>query len=499
MKIYCKSISYNETYELTRCFFPEQSFEQTFIPEEGDLLICEKDGDIAIFLEDGGKTRYCYYENVSPFRGTEKTVLHGSEGKDAFISALIHSTDTAENKHRIKGVLYDFLKDYTGKSLPWGTLTGVRPIKLFTERLLKGEDEKEVYANLKAKYRLSDDKAALAIFVAKKEYSIIMAQRKECVSVYISIPFCPSICSYCTFSSHATSGKETLLKAYLHYLHKEITQTGRFLREEGLVIDTIYIGGGTPGILSPEQIEELFTAIDTHMPTDEVREITFEAGRPDVMTAEKYRRLQEMGVTRISINPQTMHQKTLKRIGRTHRVEEIVENVLMAKSVGHFTLNMDLIAGLPGESIEDFRKTLREVNLFQPDNVTIHTLSLKRGAKVDKHTVTDKVIGQMHQLALKNQFKEGLSPYYLYRQKNSAGFLENIGFAKDGKECIYNILMIEEKQTIIGLGAGATGKIVTNDKVTTLFNPKDPYYYCDHFDEFLQDKLETITTLRKES
>ena len=389
--------------------------------------------------------------------------------------------------------LYRILSEVTGKQLPWGTLTGVRPTKQVLDRLQQKESKESIANYFKKEYLCSEEKTNLCIKVAQKEETLLEGiDDTDSYSVYIGIPFCPSICLYCSFSSYALKQYEAYVEPYLEALFKEIEYAGTCFPNKKLV--SIYIGGGTPTTLNAEQLQRLLRKVKETFDFSYLREWTVEAGRPDSITKEKLVVLKEEGVTRISINPQSMQQKTLDLIGRKHTTEQIKQAFWLARECGHDNINMDLIIGLTGEKAEDVRGTLEEIKQLNPDSVTVHTLAIKRASRLNAEMdsyreLRSKEAIEMMQACQDFMKENGYEPYYLYRQKNMAENLENIGYAKVGKEGLYNILIMEEKQTIVALGAGASTKAVYPDgRIERCENVKDVNNYIARIDEMIERK-----------
>lgn len=435
--------------------------------------------------------------------------------------------------------VYEWLSQVTGKELSWGIMTGVRPTKPMMTLMEKGFSDEEVIVWMQENYRVTDEKAHLGLKVAKKEKELLeQLDYKDGYSLYVGIPFCPSICSYCSFSSYPLVQWQERVDEYLDAVCKELTFIAEKSKEKKL--NTIYIGGGTPTTLEPNQLDRLLTHLETHFSYAHLKEITVEAGRPDSITREKLEVLKAHNIGRISINPQTMQQKTLDIIGRRHTVEDIRRVYAMAREIGFDNINMDLIAGLPGETAEDMRDTLEQIKDMAPDSLTVHALAMKRASRMTQEqkqeralqaqktdgNAMDDAIGQCKQGEAKDRSEEtqiaatlsqmielagnyarqmDLEPYYLYRQKNIAGNFENVGYAKVDKAGIYNILIMEEKQSIVAVGAGASTKIVVpDDKVTIDLktgnpkrivrseNVKDVEQYISRIDEMIERKGELL-------
>ena len=400
-----------------------------------------------------------------------------------FNEELSEIEDRKLKKRYVNLKVYEWMREVTKKELSWGIMTGVRPTKPMMTLIEEGLSDEEVIAWMKEKYRVTDEKANLGLQVAKKEKALLeQLDYKEGYSLYVGIPFCPSICSYCSFSSYPLAAWKHRVDEYLDALCKELTFIAEKSKERKL--NTIYIGGGTPTTLEAKQLDRLLTHLETHFSYADLKEITVEAGRPDSITREKLEVLKEHNIGRISINPQTMQQKTLDAIGRRHSVEDIRRVYSMAREIGFDNINMDLIAGLPGETAEDMQDTLEQIRSMAPDSLTVHALAMKRASRLTQEQREAKepyskkeeaiiavTLSQMIALASDYAKQMNLEPYYLYRQKNIAGNFENVGYAKVDKAGIYNILIMEEKQSIVAAGAGASTKIVVpKDKV--IIDPK---------------------------
>lgn len=367
------------------------------------------------------------------------------------------------DKKIIDRELYEMLAARTKKTLPWGMLMGIRPTKLVTSDILSGMEKEEVVKKLQTERFVSEEKAILAYEIAKREEQILKPLNlTNGYSFYIGIPFCPSVCSYCSFSSGEYSAYEAIMPDYINTLCEEINIKAGKLKNKKL--DTLYIGGGTPTSLKTNELEKILKCARENLDINGAIEFTVEAGRPDSITKEKLELLKEYNVNRISINPQTMQQKTLDAIGRKHTVEDTLDRFYEARELGFDNINMDLIIGLPGENTEDVKDTLKQIEVLNPDSLTVHTLAVKRNSRLKKVETSAKEIEEMVELSRKKAKNMGLNPYYLYRQKNIGGNFENIGYAKVDKAGIYNILIMEEKQSIIACGAGATTKIKLNEK-----------------------------------
>ncbi|MBQ7469119.1 MAG: coproporphyrinogen dehydrogenase HemZ [Pseudobutyrivibrio sp.] len=410
----------------------------------------------------------------------------------------IDYSNRPDTKNRLKLAIYKSLSARTGKTLPWGTLTGIRPTKISLGMIEEGASDDEITSYMKDTYLTSQEKIDLSLEVSHKEHELLSKiDYDNGYSVYIGIPFCPSTCLYCSFTSYPIGLWMKKLDDYIDALEKEMAFTAEACKGKSLT--TIYIGGGTPTSLDADHLERLLSLIDKYFDTESLLEYTIEAGRPDSITYEKLQVMKNHPVSRISINPQTMNQKTLDLIGRFHKVEDIHRVYGWAKELGFKNINMDLILGLPGETIEDVQYTLSEVEKLSPDNLTVHSLALKHSARLnyDKEAYEDYLVenSQKHMdICLESARRMDMEPYYLYRQKNMAANLENIGYAKEGKEGLYNILIMEEKQTIMALGCGTACKFVTDHgkTVTRCENVKDVQLYMDRIDEMIERKRERL-------
>jgi oxygen-independent coproporphyrinogen-3 oxidase len=360
--------------------------------------------------------------------------------------------------------------------------------------LEQGKDEEEIKKALFNTYYISEEKAKLSIQIAKKELQLLnKLDYEKGYSLYIGIPFCPTTCLYCSFTSYAFSRFENKIWDYLHALEKEILYTAKKFKDKKL--NSIYFGGGTPTTLQPEQLDWLLQLIVDNFDLSNCLEWTVEGGRPDSITREKLQVLRKYPVDRISINPQTMKEETLKIIGRKHTVRQVKEAYQMAREEGFDNINMDLILGLPEEDAIDVKNTMEELKLLAPDNLTVHTLAIKRASRLNmekeqySHLHLEKNTQEMMQITMDYAKEMGLEPYYLYRQKNMSGNLENIGYAKSGMEGVYNILIMEEKQTIVACGAGSVTKRVDLDgKIERASNVKDIEQYISRIDEMIERK-----------
>ncbi len=396
------------------------------------------------------------------------------------------------------------LEHLTGIEQPWGILTGVRPTKL-AHQLLREQSSAEVVSYLSEEYLLHPEKARLLVELVERQIQVIpdLYQLQNEVSIYIGIPFCPTKCAYCTFPAYDIAQYEHAVTPFLQALIEEIRETGRWLQARGMKVTTIYWGGGTPTSITAAQMELLINELEQAIPNyEQVREITIEAGRPDTITSDKIELLVARNIDRMSINPQSFTQDTLDQIGRHHTVSETIEKFILCRTHGMNNINMDVIIGLPDEEYRHFAHTLENVADLMPESLTVHTLSFKRASKMskqrDQYEVAERdEIGEMMKLAEQWTEQHGYKPYYLYRQKNILGNLENVGYALPGYESLYNILMMEEVQTIIGIGCGAVSKIIrhTNGQVEHIerfANPKEPAQYNASWRTSLTRKIQLL-------
>lgn len=400
-------------------------------------------------------------------------------------------------KNEIKRFLYKELQKHTAKSPDWGILTGVRPVKLANDFLGREKSLDKVKEILIRDYKLTAEKAELLLETLKCQRKVLDSSEKGAIGIYIGIPFCPTRCVYCSFPSN--QGKEGDIERYLLALHKEIDFVAESMNEKGWYPETLYIGGGTPTTLSAEQLDALLSHTSGVFNLNHIKEFTVEAGRPDTITAEKLKVLRNHHIDRISINPQSMINRTLERIGRAHRPDDIINAFNLAKEAGIPAVNMDLIAGLPGEDVNDFIFSIESLLKLVPENITVHTLALKRASKLKEidNEYTYKQ-GEMVKTMLNNAremlYQAGYHPYYLYRQKQMIGNLENIGFAKGNTEGIYNIRIMEEAQTIIALGAGGISKAYypLENRLERIANVSNFEIYIERLEEMMQRKSDNL-------
>ena len=462
----------NDVQTMIQVFLPNSRYQQMETVTDGDITIRSemKDGIVAAMLYRRGERAAAWSMPYAAAGLTEK-----------------------EQKRLIKLTIYALLSQETGIRPQWGLLTGVRPAKLVSAMLEEGKSEADCMAYLMEGYLVMRHKAQLAYKVALAERRILQGNRPEEINLYIGIPFCPTRCLYCSFTAYPLGQYQDRVDAYLDAMFRELDWLAAYSRR--FVLKNIYIGGGTPTSLNEAQLERLLQKVEELFRPDDTMEYTVEAGRPDTITAEKLRLLKQYGVNRISINPQTMNDKTLLAVGRRHTVEDIRRVFREARAAGHENINMDLILGLPGENAADVRHTMEEIERLNPDNVTVHTLAVKRASRLreelDQHDLTTaEELEAMLDIAAEYAAKMGMEPYYMYRQKNMVGNFENVGYCRPGKEGVYNVQIMEEKQTILAVGAGASTKTVdpATDRIERVFNVKSIEDYIGRIEEMIERK-----------
>ncbi len=493
-------------------FFPKEeivlyvkddfSFEKLMKNVDKFLSVTYLETDKRIKLEFAAKGKAA--DNKSDI--DEKIADNLKQQNDSKISKEVAAdfADRKAAKSSLKRGIYELFAEYTEHVLPWGTLTGIRPTKIPMSLLEQGFSVEQIRKNLKEEYLISDKKADLSIDIAIREKNLLKnIDYKDGYSIYIGIPFCPSTCLYCSFTSYPITKWEKNIDAYLEALFREIDYASEAFKDKKL--NAIYIGGGTPTTLSAKNLDKLLSKVEDCFNLKYLQELTVEAGRPDSITKEKLISLKKHAVTRISINPQTMKDETLRIIGRHHTAEQTREAYKLAKEIGFDNINMDLIIGLPNETIDDVRNTMEEIVKMKPESVTVHSLAIKRAARLnmfEEDYANLKIENSEEMMNLTAQYCKsiGLEPYYLYRQKNMAGNFENVGYAKAKKAGVYNILIMEEKQTIVACGAGASTKRVWNEpnpdgthRIERCENVKDVAQYIERIDEMIQRKQQLFS------
>ena len=467
--------------------------------EDTKVVFSEQEEQAALHVTFETKMSESHFSVCGQLRELESDQVFECE-KD--LSQISEKERFKQQKNAISQSYLLMLQAYTGMIQKWGILTGIRPTKLLHRHMQSNTPLKEAHDFLRTEYLMSDEKIDLMQRIIDRQLAVIpdLYDLKKEVSIYIGIPFCPTKCAYCTFPAYAINGRQGSVFSFLGGLHYEMQKIGEWLKEKGINITTVYYGGGTPTSITAEEMDMLYEQMHVSFPNVEnIREVTVEAGRPDTITPEKLEVLKKWNIDRISINPQSYTQQTLKAIGRHHTVEETIDKYHLARKHGMNNINMDLIIGLPGEGVEEFQYSLDQTEALMPESLTVHTLSFKRASEMTRNKARYKVadrdeIQKMMKMAEDWTAKFDYVPYYLYRQKNILGNLENVGYSKKNQESIYNIMMMEELQTVIGLGCGASSKFIDADtgKITQFSNPKDPKSYNDSFKEYTEKKIQLL-------
>ena len=461
-----------EAERLFRSFFPPVKIAMSHSAEDacGDFCLTGR-------IQSGDSVILSVELRAGDFSGRRETVIPAD-------------TPDKEQEKELCVLLYGVLSEYTGVKPPWGILTGIRPVKLLSDT-----DEHTAAERL----LVAPEKTRLAHRISEIQRPLIESIPERSFSLYVSIPFCPTRCSYCSFVSHSVDKAAGLVGEYLDRLCEELSATAEAARDAGLRLDTIYFGGGTPTTLSAEQLRRLFAALEC-FDLSGVREFTVEAGRPDTITREKLEVIKAAGARRISVNPQTMNDGVLEAVGRRHTALQTERAYELAREVGFDSINMDLIAGLPTDDVEGFKRSLDRVCELAPENITVHSLSLKRAARLFRECRSEPTGAyEMTSYAHEKLAACGYEPYYLYRQKNTADNCENTGYAKRGTESLYNMFIMEEVQTILAAGAGASTKLVDipSKRIERISNLKYPYEYLGRFNEVLASKSRMISFFDK--
>ena len=451
-----------DVHSMVSSFYPEEQV-RVLIPECSQAKRQELQQEVRIRVELG--------EEGALFAADGEEFRWKAPGEDRHVLAR-------EYKEGFKRFLYQTLSRITGKELPWGSLTGIRPTKIAYAMLEQGAGAQEIESFYREKYFVSQEKAGLSIDIAGREQKLLqsLGNQEEGYSLYLGIPFCPTTCMYCSFTSFPLGLYRKKVDTYVDCLVKEMEQAARLRR--GKRLDCVYLGGGTPTTLEPCQLDRLLGELERLFDLGGVKEYTVEAGRADSITPEKLQVLRRRGVGRISVNPQTMQQRTYG----------------LAREMGFDNINMDLILGLPGETEEDVRRTVERVVEMAPDSLTVHSLAVKRASRLSQW-VQENGVSLLHntdetmRIAAEGAVRLGLAPYYLYRQKNMSGNFENVGYAREGKFGLYNILIMEEVQTIVALGAGSISKRVHPDgRIERSENVKDVAQYMERIEEMMDRK-----------
>lgn len=476
-----------DVHSLVKAFYPESTVK-VLTPEAKEetavSVLAECHGEnMEIKIEDAGASILF----VGKETAESQQVSAGKEYRWQY--------EEAEGRYKdaFKRFLYRVLSEVTEKELPWGNLTGIRPTKLAYAMLEEGLTDVQISEALKQTHYVSQEKIDLSIDIAKRERELLSKVHYEGgYSLYIGIPFCPTTCLYCSFTSYPIAAYRKLVETYVDCVIRELEYVAKAYGDK--ILDSVYMGGGTPTTLEAEQLDRLLCKVKELFDFSQVKEFTVEAGRADSITRSKLEVLKKHGVGRISINPQTMKQETLQIIGRRHTVEQVLEAYKLAKEVGFDNINMDLILGLPGETEADVQNTIDKVVELEPDSLTVHSLAIKRASKlsqwITEHGIeTLRNTDETMKIAAAGAKRLGMDPYYLYRQKNMSGNFENVGYAKPGKYGLYNILIMEEKQTIVACGAGTiTKRVYPDGRIERCDNVKDVELYIEKIEEMIERK-----------
>ncbi|NLJ70820.1 MAG: coproporphyrinogen dehydrogenase HemZ [Clostridiaceae bacterium] len=402
-------------------------------------------------------------------------------------------------RREIKRQMYYLLSELINIHYPWGSLTGVRPTQIAYRSFLENQQDRDrTIQDLVDNWYVAPEKAEIGLKTAITEAEILSDLESELPMLYLGVPFCTTRCSYCSFITQDAVNLGAELDIYVQALLQEIIEISDYFKRINKPFQAIYMGGGTPTALSDQGFAQVINAIKEQIPQTENCEITVEAGRPDSITSAKLAAIKTISGARICINPQTMHDQTLQIIGRKHSVNDVYQAYKLARVYNFSSINMDLILGLPGETGEDFLYSLEKILELAPESITIHTMALKRSAFLQQQHAAeylklrfpDRELSDVFNIAIKKLAKQNYQPYYLYRQKNVRGGLENIGFAKPGYACIYNIGMMSDRISVVGLGSGSSSKRVNGDRLERIFNPKDLANYVERLAEIIQRKLD---------
>ena len=479
MILYIKNHPYQyECENLCRVFFPDEALKTV---TDGEIT-----DDISAFTSlDRGDTKTLLFARVTAYGQASEMSLEVENSAENY---------SEECERKLATALWSAFRDVTGYTPQWGLLTGVRPAKLMHALSNKFGSDDKASEFFKNELLVSPEKTALARRVAQSENAIIELSQNRSFSLYISIPFCPTRCSYCSFVSSSMKSAKKLIPEYVELLKLEIVETAKIANSLNLHLESIYFGGGTPTTLEASQLRELIETIENNFDLSNLREYTIEAGRPDTLNREKLEVINDGFKKRISINPQTMNDDVLKVIGRAHTAQQACDMLTLAREVGISNINMDIIAGLPTDTLDSFLDTVDKIIALSPESITVHTLSLKRSstlAKEDRSFLKDsELVADMLSKAQERLYLNGYYPYYMYRQSRMVGNLENVGWSKKGFECLYNVFMMDETHTILSCGAGAVTKLRVPgvNKIERIFNYKYPFEYVSGFDTILERK-----------
>ncbi len=489
-----------DIHSLIKAFYPAQDIKMIV---EGEPEDHSDQGQIEIDIDNNEENGVLSMRIIHPDKviaSMDIKCLKGNFGDnntDGFMSDGQEQLQTPKNA--MKQLIYLMLSKETDTELPWGTLTGIRPTKIAMKVIENGGSADDVRKYMKDTYFTSDEKIDVSIKIAQREKKILDSiDYKGGYSLYIGIPFCPTTCMYCSFTSFPIGLWKNKVDDYIECLKKEIDYVASDFKDKKLC--SLYIGGGTPTTLEPDQMERLLGYVEDRLDLSYLKELTVESGRPDSITRDKLKAMKKHGVNRISVNPQTMRNETLKFIGRCHTVEQFIDAFHMAREEGFDNINMDIILGLPGEGLDDIRYTMEEIEKLGPDDLTVHSLALKRGSRLYEQMKLKGVVettntDEMMKVASEGAYRMGLSPYYLYRQKNMTGNFENTGYARDDKAGIYNMLIMEDLHSIVALGTGTVTKRIYTDengestgRIERCDNVKDVSLYMKKIDEMIERK-----------
>ncbi len=470
-----KTEYFYEMENVCRLFFPHERFEKNADSPSDETVSC-------VFSTENGEIRVnC------------KVCIHGKMYETYEICPV--ANDSREEEISMARCLYRLFEQIVGIAPKWGVLTGVRPGKLYSAVLRETNSFERTREYMQNRLLVQSNKLDLCHATYLAEEKAMALSTPNAFSLYISIPFCPTRCSYCSFVSHSVEKTAKMVPQYVDLLCEELREVARISKEQNLVLKTIYWGGGTPTQLSAQQLDKIMTEIETAFDLSQLIEYTVEGGRPDTITEEKLLVLKKHGVNRLSINPQTMHDEILSIIGRRHTAKQVFEAFSLARKVGFDSINMDVIAGLPGDNFQGFCDTLQQLLTLHPENLTVHTLSIKRSSFLTERgeiaTVPDvSEVEKMLDYANSTLYAHDYAPYYLYRQSKMLGNQENVGWSKDGKDCLYNIYMMNELHTVLSAGAGAVTRLKAPyaGQIERIFNYKYPYEYIERFETLIERK-----------
>ena len=470
-----------EVEATVKIFYPAMQFN----------ILCNLGTEVSSIVGDYVYTQIETTSNTT--RLYVKTRIKDNIKEDTITFDYIQERSKNEFEFNLCKLVYNCLSSLTGKTSAWGLITGIRPVKKYIKLIEDGLSKDEIISYMKDVYLITEKKSELAYNTAIAQMPMLKTVEPKKVSIYISIPFCTTRCAYCSFVSHSIQNAKKLIPEYIFYLCKEIEIISEIVKKYNLIVDTIYFGGGTPTSFEDVQLRTIMDKIRQCFDLSQVREYCVEAGRPDTITKSKLEVIKKFGADRISVNPQTFNDDVLNTIGRKHSAQQTIDAYNLARSVGFENINMDLIAGLPSDTLESFMYTIDTTIKLNPDAVTVHTLTLKRSATLfedisGRENVSNPVTA-MVDYSVDRLTSNGYIPYYMYRQKNTAENLENVGYSKLGKESLYNIYIMDEIQTILGIGAGASTKLVGDEhNISRVHNYKFPYEYINRFDELMNKK-----------